>query len=164
MCFPTLFRAIRSWACPGTKPENTVNTVTSSVYKALACSLSSCVGLKPLGPQRRTRMQVSEATKTFLTGYFATCRRSTKTRAAYEIDLAQLTAYLGPDKPLEAVEPENMENWAQDMKNRGFASVTIRRKFATARVFFAYWVRRKCITKSPLWEIRLARISHRTGS
>ena len=68
-------------------------------------------------------MQVSEATKTFLTGYFATCRRSTKTRAAYEIDLAQLTAYLGPDKPLEAVEPEDMENWAQDMKNRGFASL-----------------------------------------
>jgi site-specific recombinase XerD len=37
----------------------------------------------------------------------------------------------------------------------GYASVSIRRKFATARVFFEYWVRRKSIGQSPLWEIRL---------
>ena len=41
------------------------------------------------------------------------------------------------------------------MRTDGYASVSIRRKFATARVFFTYWVRRGALDKSPLWRIRL---------
>src|SRR5678815_5517915 len=37
----------------------------------------------------------------------------------------------------------------------GYAAVSIRRKFATVRVFFAYWIRKGDVEKSPLWRIRL---------
>lgn len=100
-------------------------------------------------------MQFTEAKQSFLAGYFATCRRSAKTQSAYQIDLAQLAGFLGPDKSLDAIEPETLEAWAQHLQCEHYAAVSIRRKFATTRVFFAYWVRRKAISKSPLWEIRL---------
>lgn len=100
-------------------------------------------------------MQFTEAKQSFLAGYFATRRRSAKTQAAYEIDLVQLAEFIGTDKPLVDIEPENLESWAQHMQTEGYAAVSIRRKFATARVFFTYWVRKKVIPKSPLWEIRL---------
>jgi site-specific recombinase XerD len=96
-----------------------------------------------------------ESRQTFLTGYFATCRRSAKTRAAYEIDLTQLQVHVGPDGELSAVTSEKMEEWAQNLRAAAYASVSVRRKFATARVFFTFWVRRKVIEKSPLWGIRL---------
>src|SRR5262249_5280073 len=48
-----------------------------------------------------------------------------------------------------------LERWATEMGSNGYASVSIRRKFATARVFFTYWVRKGTIEHSPLWRIRL---------
>ncbi len=100
-------------------------------------------------------MNFADAVKTFEAGYFSTCRRSEKTEAAYKIDLAQLNTYLGPEAEIETIAPERIEGWASHLRNDGYASVSIRRKFATARVFFTYWVRRGTIDKSPLWRIRL---------
>jgi site-specific recombinase XerD len=48
-----------------------------------------------------------------------------------------------------------MERWAADLQAQKHGSVSIRRKLATARVFFGYWVRRKVIERSPLWKLRL---------
>ena len=50
---------------------------------------------------------------------------------------------------------EVLEAWAADFQKDGYAAVSIRRKFATARVFFSYWVRKGILDKSPLWRIRL---------
>ncbi len=56
---------------------------------------------------------------------------------------------------LLALDAEKLESWAGEMRIRGYASVSIRRKFATARIFFAYWVRKGVMDRSPLWKIRL---------
>jgi integrase/recombinase XerD len=99
-------------------------------------------------------MNLTDAVAGFLSGYFSTCRRSEKTQAAYKIDLAQLRAHLGPT-PLPEIKVDQLEQWAAVMQARGYASISIRRKFATAKVFFRYWVRRGLIERSPLWNIRL---------
>jgi site-specific recombinase XerD len=100
-------------------------------------------------------MILAEAIPAFLEGYFSTCQRSRKTQAAYQIDLAQLQAYLGPAIEVSSVEAERLETWASELRLRGYAGISIRRKFATGRIFFAYWVRKGLIDRSPLWRIRL---------
>jgi site-specific recombinase XerD len=100
-------------------------------------------------------MQLGDAVTTFLAGYFSTCKRSTKTQAAYQIDLLQLKNHVGETTLLPEIGPEIMEGWAASLQTNKYAAVSIRRKFATARVFFSYWVRKGGIDKSPLWRIRL---------
>jgi len=100
-------------------------------------------------------MQFTDAVNAFVAGYFSTCRRSAKTQTAYKIDLAQLTRHVGSATPLKTIESECMERWASELQSTGYASVSIRRKFATAKVFFSYWVRKGTLDKSPLWRIRL---------
>lgn len=100
-------------------------------------------------------MKFSEAVQGFLTGYFSTCTRSVKTQAAYRIDLAQLQTYLGADQALGDIRADKLESWAAELRSGGYTSASIRRKFATARVFFGYWVRKEAVDQSPLWRIRL---------
>ena len=100
-------------------------------------------------------MHLNDAVEQFINGYFSTCKRSEKTQAAYKIDLAQLQGHMGGTELLAAIEPERLERWAADMRSDGYASVSIRRKFATARIFFGYWVRKGTLERSPLWRIRL---------
>jgi integrase/recombinase XerD len=99
-------------------------------------------------------MKFPDAVTEFLAGYFSTCRRSAKTQAAYRIDLAQLQIHVGATD-LGSVEADCMERWAADLQAQKYASVSIRRKFASARIFFGYWVRKKVIERSPLWKLRL---------
>jgi site-specific recombinase XerD len=100
-------------------------------------------------------MILVDAVTAFLTGYFSTCKRSTKTQAAYKLDLAQMQAYIGPEQEIGEIKAETLESWAADLRARGRASVSIRRKFASARIFFMYYVRKGIIDQSPLWRIRL---------
>jgi site-specific recombinase XerD len=100
-------------------------------------------------------LHLTDAVKTFEAGYFSTCTRSEKTEAAYRIDLAQMETYIGREVQIEAISPEQIEGWANQMRTQRYAGVSIRRKFATARVFFTYLVRRGILEKSPLWRIRL---------
>lgn len=100
-------------------------------------------------------MQLGEAVTSFLLGYFSTCQRSTKTQAAYRADLHQLKTYVGAPTSLADLGPDILEAWAAALKTSGYAAVSIRRKFATAKVFFSYWVRKGILDKSPLWRIRL---------
>src|ERR1039457_5199356 len=100
-------------------------------------------------------VKIVDATQGFLDGYFSTCTRSAKTRSAYKTDLAQLIEYLGPELALSDVSAEVLEKWAVELRSQEYHSVSIRRKFATDRVFFAYWIRKGVIGSSPLWKIRL---------
>jgi len=99
-------------------------------------------------------MTLSDAIETFLQGYFSTCRRSPKTHAAYKIDLKQMGDFLKTVE-LSAVTAEALEQWAMELRAKKYSSASIRRKFATAKVFFAYWVRKGDVAHSPLWRIRL---------
>jgi site-specific recombinase XerD len=66
-----------------------------------------------------------------------------------------LAVHLGLELALGDVTSEVMERWAADLQSQEYHSVSIRRKFASARVFFAYWIRKGLIVSSPLWKIRL---------
>lgn len=100
-------------------------------------------------------MVLKSAIERFLEGYFSTCQRSEHTIQAYSIDLEQFRRALGSRSRLSTIGPERLETWAVELKEIGYASATIRRKFATLRVFFNYWVRKKQLETSPLWQIRL---------
>jgi len=91
----------------------------------------------------------------FLDGYFSTCQRSEKTIRAYSIDLRQFREHVGGRKTLTRIGPEELEGWAAELKEAGYASSSIRRKFAALKVFFGYWVRRGGLEQSPTWRIRL---------
>lgn len=107
-------------------------------------------------------MRLSEAVAEFHRGYFSTHRRSPRTQKAYAIDLEQFHAWLGDDRLLAALTPDDLERWAAELKRRDYASSSIRRKFATLRVFLSYWVRKGVLERSPLWMIRLDLAPQRT--
>ena len=100
-------------------------------------------------------MQLKRAIELFVEGYFSTCERSEKTIQAYSIDLEQFRRAVGLRRRLGNVTPERLEAWAVELKQAGYASTSIRRKFATLKVFFNYWVRKRKLDSSPLLRIRL---------
>ena len=100
-------------------------------------------------------MQLGQAVEGFMEGFFSTRRRSEKTRTAYKTDLAQLQGRFGAEGSISVIDADSLEKWAGDLRLRGYAPVSIRRKFATVRVLFAYWVRKGTLDSLPLWRIRL---------
>jgi len=100
-------------------------------------------------------MQLTQAVEGFMDGFFSTRRRSEKTRTAYKTDLAQLQRTFGDEQSISMIDADSLEKWAGDLRSRGYAPVSIRRKFATVRVLFAYWVRKGILDSSPLWKIRM---------
>jgi site-specific recombinase XerD len=104
----------------------------------------------------RRIMTITEAVDKFLVGYFGTSSRSMKTRSAYTFDLGQFRDFLGREASLRSVDAEALEAWARNMQSTPYAIASIRRKFAAARMFFNYWVRRGDIDASPMWRLRLS--------
>lgn len=100
-------------------------------------------------------MLLERAMDLFFEGYFSTCRRSERTIRAYATDLDQFAAFLSPRQTLEKLTPEMLEEWAEELKEAGYASTSIRRKFAALKVFLNYWVRKRVLDRSPAWQIRL---------
>jgi integrase/recombinase XerD len=100
-------------------------------------------------------LQLSSAVTAFLEGYFATCRRSAKTKSAYALDLAQFRALIGDHTALRTIKPSDIERWAESLRVRPYQPSSIRRKLATVRVFFGYWTRLAVIDRSPLAYLRL---------
>jgi integrase/recombinase XerD len=100
-------------------------------------------------------VQLSGAVSAFLEGYFATCRRSDKTKSAYTLDLAQFRAAVGDDTALRAITPSDIERWAESLRACKYEPSSIRRKLASVRVFFGYWTRLAVIERSPLAYLRL---------
>ena len=100
-------------------------------------------------------MQTGEAAKQFKKGYFATCGRSALTRKAYACDLHQFVQHVGATTPLGAIDADQVEGWCHQLKLAGYASASIKRKIASVRIFFCYWVRRGELEASPLWQLRI---------
>jgi site-specific recombinase XerD len=100
-------------------------------------------------------MVIKQAVEDFMAGYFSMRDRSCKTKIAYATDLSQLRSYLGDAHCIQQLSVDILEQWAAILSNDGYAPVSIRRKFATVRVFLGYWVRRGLLSGSPLWQVRL---------
>lgn len=102
-----------------------------------------------------TAVNLEMAVSRFLVGYFSTCRRAAKTSAAYAADLSQFCQSTAPTTALADLGPAHIEQWVHNMKERGYAAASLRRKVAALRVFFAYWLRMGILQRSPLSRIRL---------
>jgi site-specific recombinase XerD len=100
-------------------------------------------------------MLIRKAISGFISGYFSTCHRSPKTLAAYSADLKQFAAALPRATTLAHVAPETIERWASGLLSAGYAPTSVRRKLASVTSFFNYWVRRRELERSPLWQLRL---------
>ena len=101
-------------------------------------------------------MVLATAVRRFIDGYFATCERSEKTRKAYLCDLRQFASFAGRRKPLASVGPDTVEGWISSLRAAGYAPASMRRKAASLKVFFGYWVRRAELVRSPFWRVRLS--------
>jgi site-specific recombinase XerD len=101
-------------------------------------------------------MTTTQAVEKFLVGYFGISTRTIKTQSAYSFDLIQFRDFVGHETELCSIRPETLEAWATHLKNRPYAVASIRRKFASVRLFFSYWVRREAISSSPMWRLRLS--------
>jgi integrase/recombinase XerD len=100
-------------------------------------------------------MELGHAVESFMEGYFSTRRLSEKTRTGYKTDLDQFRREFGADRHLSMIDADSLERWARSLRSSGYAPTSVRRKFATVRVLFAYWVRKGSLDSSPLWKIRL---------
>lgn len=100
-------------------------------------------------------MEVSTAVEQFCKGYFATSARSQHTQRAYASDLAQFTEYIHPQTCIDQIAADDIENWASRLREEGYAAASMRRKLATLRVFFRYWIRRARLSTSPMSELRI---------
>lgn len=100
-------------------------------------------------------MQLDDAIHEFLEGYFATHDRSPKTKKAYAIDLRQFADFLGREKDLEDITPDVLEAWAKELRERDYQPTSMRRKFASLKVFVRYMLRRGKLYTSPLEKIQV---------
>lgn len=107
-------------------------------------------------------MLLSEANDEFLKGYFSTHDRAKKTREAYRCDLAQFVQFAGSTSELSSVESSVIEQWAARLREEGYNPTSIRRKVVAVRVFCNYWIRKRALSESPFWRVKLSfgRVEH----
>ena len=110
---------------------------------------------RQLGNLGDTGLPLHEAITLFLSAYFSTHRRSDKTRRAYTTDLAQAAQAIGRQTPVASVSHRQLEEWARRLAGQGYATSSIRRKFAALRVFYNFLLRREAVETSPFLRVRL---------
>jgi integrase/recombinase XerD len=101
-------------------------------------------------------MQLNQASKEFLSGYFSTHERRKKTEAAYRSDLAQFRAFANEELSLPALDGSLIERWAAYLRQQEYAPASIRRKMVVLKVFCSYWVRKGELHESPFWRVKLS--------
>jgi len=101
-------------------------------------------------------MQLNQAIFEFLSGYFSTHERSVKTKTAYRSDLTQFGIFAGNEIELQSISAVLIENWASQLRAKGYSPASMRRKVVVLKVFCAYWLRRGELNESPFWRVKLS--------
>jgi integrase/recombinase XerD len=101
-------------------------------------------------------MRLRQACTDFLSGYFSTHDRSTKTKAAYRCDLTQFEQFVGSNTDLASLDSTTIEDWAAHLRREKYCPTSIRRKIVVLKVFFGYWVRKGALQESPFWRVKLS--------
>jgi integrase/recombinase XerD len=101
-------------------------------------------------------MHLKQARADFLSGYFSTHDRKTKTRAAYSSDLSQFQTFAGEELGLKSLNEEVVEGWAAHLRTQNYAPASIKRKIVALKVFCSYWVRRGLLVESPFWRVKVS--------
>lgn len=101
-------------------------------------------------------MHLTQAIAEFINGHFSTHDRSKKTRYAYSLDLDQFVAFVGKEFVLDQLSGVLIEQWAADLRNKGYSPASMRRKIVVLKVFCSYWLRRGVLNESPFWRVKLS--------
>jgi len=101
-------------------------------------------------------MRLDRACAEFLTGYFSTHQRRSKTQTAYRLDLSQFCDFAGVSCDFLTLTGTLIEQWAAYLRDEGYSPASIRRKTVTLRVFCGYWVRKGVLPESPFWRVKLS--------
>lgn len=101
-------------------------------------------------------MRLKQANREFLSGYFSTHQRGSKTRAAYASDLAQFEQFAGKKRELRLLDSTLIERWAAHLRQQEYAPASILRKIVVLKVFCSYWVRKGSLAESPFWRVKLS--------
>lgn len=101
-------------------------------------------------------MQLKQACTDFLSGYFSTHDRSTKTKNAYTCDLAQFEQFAGSQTDVASLGSTAIEDWAAHLRTARYSPTSVRRKIVVLKVFFGYWVRKGTLQESPFWRVKLS--------
>lgn len=107
--------------------------------------------------KRKMLLKIEDAICKFVTAYFDRSDRSSKTRKAYECDLRQFSEFIQAATDaslLNTVSPGTVETWVAHLQEEQLSATTIKRKVATLRCFFNFFVRRGGLNKSPLDRLR----------
>jgi integrase/recombinase XerD len=91
----------------------------------------------------------------FIDGHFSTHDHSKKTRYAYRLDLEQFLAFTGKEFAMNQLSAVLIEQWAADLRNKGYSPASMRRKIVVLKVFCSYWLRRGVLSESPFWRVKL---------
>lgn len=101
-------------------------------------------------------MQLIQAISEFVNGYFSTHDRSSKTKTAYRSDLEQFGTFAGGELLLQSISAVLIENWAAELRDKGYSPASMRRKIVVLKVFCSYWLRRGELNESPFWRVKLS--------
>jgi site-specific recombinase XerD len=101
-------------------------------------------------------MDLKQAGQEFLSGYFSTHDRRTKTKTAYTADLKQFQEFAAEGLDLHSLSGTVIEQWAAHLRHEGYMPASMRRKIATVKVFCSYWVRKGELKESPFWRVKLS--------
>src|ERR1700685_275084 len=106
--------------------------------------------------QGTTYMDLKRAGQEFLSGYFSTHDRRTKTKTAYANDLKQFQQFAAEGLDLQSLSGTVIEQWAAHLRHEGYMPASMRRKIAAVKVFCSYWVRKGELKESPFWRVKLS--------
>ncbi|MGH9948961.1 MAG: tyrosine-type recombinase/integrase [Pyrinomonadaceae bacterium] len=101
-------------------------------------------------------MNLGEARKNFIKGYFSVNDRQKKTVSTYGSDMKQFVIFAGEVTELGTLRNKHIEDWAFYLKEKDYSPASIRRKLVVLKVFFAYWVRDGFLTESPFWRVKIS--------
>ena len=102
-------------------------------------------------------MNLSDAKQLFLDQY------PTSTKKAYAGALNPLAAWIGPDRPLDAITDLDMLRYTNHIRQSDYAQATIRKHIKTLKTFFNWLVARKLIAESPVASVKNVTVDEYIG-
>lgn len=93
-------------------------------------------------------MELYKAVDLFLNEHKPTTRRS------HAYSLRPMRDFLGPSRPVDAVRPEHVLEYAHTLLNRSLAPASIRKHYKAIKAFFNWLVRIELIARSPAAVLR----------
>jgi integrase len=97
-------------------------------------------------------MKLNNAINLFLNQY------KPSTQEGFRYPLRFLADFIGPARPITAIRPEHLIEYANTLNDRDYAPATVRKHVKCLRTFFNWLVKIEAINKSPAAAIRMASV------